>query len=567
VPRIRVLGSDVVNQIAAGEVIERPASVVKELVENALDAGATQVRVDIEEGGRKLVRVSDDGCGIEPEDLPLAFAPHATSKLGSAEDLFRVASFGFRGEALASIGAVSRTRILSRLRGAVEGAEIVLENGQLGETRPSASPEGTSVEVRNLFQNVPVRRKFLRSVEVEFDHIFEMVQRFAIGHPEVRFDLLHDGEQRLALPPSDVRDRIRKFFGDDLGAALLEVRAEAEPFSFQAYLAPPSFARTSIRSQFVFLNGRFIRDRVLSHAIQEAYRETVPHGRYAVIFLFLEVPPGEVDVNVHPTKLEVRFRQVWKVHDLLAAHVRRRLLEGDLAPSVRVERYAERAAESSPVHEIVEFFSGPAPVETATAPALLTTGRRYFQVHDRYIVEEAEDGIRLIDQHALHERYLLDRYRREYDSADVARQRLLLPASVEVSETDRALLEDHRSVLESLGIEFDDFGPRTVAVRAVPAIVGDEDPAELLRDVIERLREHGESERREGRPIPLLDEALEFLACRAAVKFGRRLSLEEVERLLSDAAGLDYSATCAHGRPTAVMLTLEDLERLFRRKG
>lgn len=565
-PRIRALTPDVVNQIAAGEVIERPASVVKELVENALDAGATHVSVEVEEGGRKLIRVTDNGCGIEPDDLPLAFAPHATSKLASADELFRVASFGFRGEALASIGSVSRTRILSRVRGALEGREIVMECGRIEDPRPAASPEGTTVEVRNLFQNVPVRRKFLRAVEVEFDHVAEVFQRFAIAHPGVRFDLKHDGALKLGLPASHVRDRIRRFFGEDLETALLEARCDAAPFAFQAYLAPPAFARTSIRGQFVYLNGRFIRDRVLSHAIQEAYRETVPHGRYAVVFLFLHLPPGEADVNVHPTKIEVRFRQVWKIHDLLVGHLRQRLLDSDLAPSVSAERHVERPQEPSPVREILEFFAPDAAVATAvTSPPLVTAGRRYFQVHDRYIVEEAEGGIRLIDQHALHERFLLDRFRREYASSDVARQRLLLPASVEVDEGDRGLLDAHREVLVSLGLEVDDFGPRTVAVRSVPALLRDEDPAVLLRDVLDRLREHGESERREGRPMPLLDEALEFLACRAAVKFGRRLAPEEVERLLADAADLDYSATCAHGRPTAIKLTFQDLERLFQR--
>lgn len=559
-PRIRILTPDVVNQIAAGEVIERPASVVKELVENALDAGSGHVTIDIEEGGRKLVRVADDGGGMERDDLPLAFHPHATSKLASADDLFRVSSFGFRGEALASIGAVSRTRIVSRVRGALEGHELVLENGKMSEVRPAASPEGTTVEVRNLFQNVPVRRKFLRAIDVELDHILETVQRFAIAHPKVRFDLRHDGAPRLTLPPEDRRTRIGRFLGKDVEEALLEVKADL----FDALIAPPKFARTTIKSQYVYLNGRFIRDRVLSHAIQEAYRETVPHGRFAVAFLFLDLPPGEVDVNVHPTKIEVRFRQVWKVHDLLVSHLRKALLESDLAVEVRPEPPAAPA----PYREMVEFFTRDAgPVSPLpSAPPLLTTGRRYFQVHDRYIIEEADDGIRVLDQHALHERFLLERFRKEYASADVARQRLLLPAALEVGEADRGLLESHREVLESLGLEFDDFGPRTVAVRAVPALLRDEDPATLMRDLLEKLREHGESERKLGEPMPLLDEALEFLACRGAIKFGRKLAPEELERLIADAADLDYSATCAHGRPTAIKLTLDELERLFKRK-
>ncbi len=547
-PHIHVLTPEVVNQIAAGEVVERPASVVKELVENALDAGATEVRVDVEEGGRKLVRVADNGGGMAAEDLPLAFAAHATSKLSAAADLLRVATFGFRGEALASIGAVARARIVSRT-GEAEGAEIVVEDGRSSGVRPAAAPAGTSVEVRNLFGGVPARRKFLRSIEVETEHVVEAVARFAISHPDVRFDLLVDGERRHALPPSDRRSRIGVFFGEELAGALKEVRGEG----FEALAAPPQYSRLTTRGIHFYLNRRFIRDRVLLRAVGEAYREMVPHGRSPVAFLFLALPPGEVDVNVHPTKIEVRFRSAWALHDRVAEAIRRELLGGDL--DVRVS--PERPEAGGHAHAIVDFFRGEQP-SIAAAPPLVASGRRVFQLHNRYLVEEVEDGIRILDQHALHERVMLEELRKEYRSARVASQRLLLAAVVTLPRERRALLEEHRELLESFGMEFDDFGREAVAVRAVPALLGDADPVALLEDFLDVAAGSGA----DG---SLFERALEFLACRAAVKFGRKLADEEIARLLADAEGLDFSSACAHGRPTAVKLTHADLERFFQR--
>lgn len=545
--RIQILEADVVNKIAAGEVIERPASVVKELVENALDAGSKDVRVDIEEGGRKLIRVTDDGGGIRAEDLPLAFAPHATSKLRNADDLFRVGTFGFRGEALASIGSVARTRLLSRPP-ASEGAEMIVEGGLAQEVRPAASAPGTTVEVRNLFHNVPVRRRFLRSIEIETEHVVETVGRFAIARPDARFELHVDGDRRYALAPSDRRTRIGVFFGGDVAAALKELE---EP-GFHAYLAPPAFSRVNARGVHFFLNGRYIRDRVLLRAVNEAYREMIPHGRYPVAFLFLTLPPEEIDVNVHPTKIEVRFRRVWKLHDELAAALRKKLLEGRLDTRVDPESLPPDIR-PEPARAVLEFFAGdPEP------RALVVTGRRVFQLHDRYLVEEVEDGVRIIDQHALHERVMLEEFRKQYAGASIARQRLLIPAVVSVNKEMRARLDEHRELLESCGIEFEDFGRDEVAVRAVPALVAEHDPARLLIDFLDLA---GDS----APEVPLLETALEFMACRAAVKFGKRLSGEEIVRLLQDAAGLDFAAACAHGRPTAIKLTLQDLERFFQR--
>ena len=562
--RIRVLGTDVVNKIAAGEVIERPASVVKELIENALDAGATGIRVDIEEGGRKLMRVTDNGSGIASEDLPLAFNAHATSKLTTADDLFRVASFGFRGEALASIGAVARARIVSRPPGS-DGSEIIIDNGHLSEVKPAAAAPGTIVEVRNLFHNVPVRRRFLRSIEVETGHVVETFSRFAIGRPEVRFDLHVGGDRRHALPPSDRRTRIAAFFGDEIANSLREVKSRL----FHAWLAMPQHSRVNTKGVNFWLNGRYIRDRVLLRGVNEGYRELIPHGRYPVAFIFFTIPPDEVDVNVHPTKIEVRFRSVWKIHDSVAVAIRQEMLGRDLAPRILprvLDRQSEEARRGGfgTAGAVVDFFSRepggaiPPGEPLPMAPPLVTTGRRVFQLHNRYLVEEVDDGLKVMDQHALHERVMLEEFRRQYAAASIARQKLLIPATVDLTRAQRALLDDQREFLESFGIEFEDFGRDTVAVRAVPALVADQDPARLLLDLLDLAEE--------AKPdVPLLDRALEFMACRAAIKFGRKLAEEEISRLLMDAAALENPTTCAHGRPTSIKLTLDDLERFFHR--
>jgi DNA mismatch repair protein MutL len=554
--RIQILSTDVVNKIAAGEVIERPASVVKELVENSLDSGAREIRVDVEEGGRKLIRVSDDGGGIAREDLSLAFAPHATSKLSTADDLFRVSTFGFRGEALASIGAVSRVSLVSRLKEG-EGAELIVENGQAGELRPAPAAPGTVIEVRNLFQNVPVRRRFLRSIEIETEHVVEAVARFAVAHPDVRFDLHVDGELRHALPPADRRARIGVFYGDDVARSLREV----ETAEFHAYFAPPQYSKISAKGVYFFLNGRYIRDRVLLRAVNEAYRELVPHGRYPVALLFLTLPPGEVDVNVHPTKIEVRFRSVWKLHDRIALALREQLVGSDLDPRIVPELLTrDRTPDPAPggARAVLDFFTQEPSIAVAAARPLVTTGRRVFQLHNRYLVEEVDDGLRIIDQHALHERVMLEEFRRQYGRAGIARQRLLIPAVVTLDKERRVRLDDHRELLESFGLEVDDFGRNEVAVRAVPALVADQDPGTLLSDFLE-LAEESDAD------VPMLERALEFMACRAAVKFGRKLAEEEIVRLLQDAEGLDFSSSCAHGRPTGIKLSLQDLERFFHR--
>ena len=638
---IRVLPPLLVDQIAAGEVIERPAAVVKELVENALDAGATAVRVDLGDGGRDLIRVTDDGKGILPEDLPLAFESHATSKLSEAADLFRVKTLGFRGEALASVGAVAQVHVATRVRGAVEGAEIRVDGGARGEVRAAGTPEGTRVEVRNLFFNVPARKKFLRSPQVEYAHAHDVLTRFALSHSGVRLEFHHNGQGIFTLTPADGPvPRIAQFFGQDLADALVSATVEAHGLKARAWLAPPRFSKVSARSQFFFLNGRFIRDRVIGKAIHEAYRELIPHGRYAAAFLFLDVPPADVDVNVHPTKIEVRFRQIWRVHDVLADRFREALRASDLVPPVPLDRESAYASPGAGAMDprrvdaeraIADFFSQPLPATagagtgTEIGSTSLTASRgdgdpgipdspyprvsdspshipssatlapaarpaaagaavfpeqlRVFQIHDRYLVEEVPGGIVLIDQHALHERYLYETIRGRWQSRQALKQNLLVPMVADLSPADRARLEDVRPHLEALGFEIEDFGGTSAVIRAVPDFLKDEDPVQLLRDLLDAEDEDVPSSKFQvpsfksdsgvpisNPPAPPLEALLHRMACHGAVKAGDRLGPEEIRRLLAGRGEIDHHATCVHGRPTHVKISLEDLERYFKRR-
>jgi DNA mismatch repair protein MutL len=562
VGKIRVLGPELVNTIAAGEVIERPASAVKELVENALDAGATQIDVEVEEGGRRRIQVCDNGSGVGADDLSLVFAPHATSKLVTTDDLFRVATFGFRGEALASLAAVARVRLASRLRDHDEGWEIVGEDGRVGEPRPCGARVGTLVEVTDLFRSVPVRRKFLRRPDVEYDHVRETIARFAVAHPAVGFTLVRDRAPDLTLPPHQTRrDRLARFHGPETVEALMEATDDAGPVRFVALLAPPRFSRLTMQSLNFTLNGRTIRDRVLARAILEAYRDVLPHGRYPQAFVFLEAPPGEVDVNVHPTKIEVRFRSVWALHDRLMAAARAKLVACDLAPVIRPERLPTADAPAPP--SLAESYGPPAPA----GPPLLAAGLRYFQVHRRYIIEEREDGIGIIDQHALHERFMVEELRAQFERGTVARQRLLVPSLVKCPQADQAVLEAHRDLLESLGFDFERFGADEVAVRAVPALLSEDDPGRLILDFIELARDCRESAHQGALGFATIEQTIDFIACRSAVRFGDRLSPAEIQRMLARRSDIEHAHSCAHGRPTSIKLTLEDLERFFKRKG
>jgi DNA mismatch repair protein MutL len=610
-PTIQQLSPSVVNKIAAGEVIERPASVLKELLENSVDAGARRIDVSVEQGGGELIRVADDGCGIAADELPLAVASHATSKIRLADDLFSVRTLGFRGEALASIAEVSRLLLRSRTADAEIGAELEIVGGQPQPVAPVGCPVGTTIEVRNLFFNTPVRHKFLRSTQTEMGHTTESLVRLALAHPQVHFTLAHNGRLVYDLPPVDnVRQRIAAFFGQELADDLLAIESTSDGVMLAGYVANPMHSRATGRMQYLFLNGRAIRDRALQHALTEAYRGLLLTGRQPICFLRLQMPPEMVDVNVHPTKQEVRFQDAGRLYSQLLGTLRTKFLTTDLTargkssaawPTTSEEAVEESGAVSQLVHWAKEQLGQqprepsltrsssqsfgeplrlhrvdvppfqPFEMGRAAAPpredarerptARATENRHALQVHNRYLVVETEAGIEVIDQHALHERILYEQLRDKVLGGTLESQRLLVPEPVDLAASEAAAVLEQTELLARLGVEVQPFGGETVLVSSYPAMLANWRPAEVLRDLVEKLLVGG----RQPEPRDLLDELLHMIACKAAVKFGDRLTPEEIDALLSQRHLAQDSHHCPHGRPTALVFTREDLDRQFKR--
>ncbi len=571
--KIRKLPREVVDRIAAGEVVERPASVVKELIENSLDAGASRIDVDVRGGGIERIVVRDDGVGMGAEDLALAFESHATSKLTDVDDLDHVASFGFRGEALASTAAVADCRILTRERGAQDGHEVESRGGAATDVRAAAAPPGTLVEVRQLFKYVPARRKFLRASATEGGHVASAVQAAALANPDVGFSLARDGADVLRVGPGDDRRaRIATFFGRNLADSLLEVSARDGSTSVEGFVARPAAAKPSAAWQRFFLNGRPIRDRMLQHALRHGFEGLLTREQFPVSFLFLSVDPAEVDVNVHPAKLEVRFRDGDRVHRLVERAVRDALLAANLSPTLRLRdaSSSEAAARLEGVRDALsDFLSAPRPTESVHRPAssvppptfAARPAVRYLQVRDTFLVFETDDGIAVVDQHALHERILLEDWKARIAAGTLEVQRMLVPALVEMPSADADLLVAEADALARAGVAVERFGPTSVAVQSTPTLLAGRDPSRVLSGVVERLREGGAAGGREE----LLESLLHSMACRAAVMAGDRLTETQAAELLRRADLIDSRQGCAHGRPTALRIPFADLERRFRR--
>ena len=622
---INVLPIHLVNKIAAGEVIERPASVVKELIENALDSGATRIDVAVEDGGKRLIAVTDSGSGMDEADLALAFAPHATSKLAGEDDLFNISTMGFRGEALTSIASISHAHIRTRRAGDDSGHEISASGRDLGQVRPCAAAAGTTVTVRDLFFNTPARRKFMRKANTEFGHIAEGLARLALPHPKVAFTLKHNGRETHNLPATETtRQRVSDLFTPDLGETLLPVApCGGAKVSVGGLVAPPAAARASAKWQYLFLNGRYIRDRSLAHALREAYRGLIAPNRYPVAFLFVEIDPAEVDVNVHPTKIEVRFRDTQLVHGTLLSALKDTLNEANLAPAASFDPVPAMAPDAGAVagerrdslrQALADFFKSapppqprfsfppssqahphpagrphpahppPMPLQSASAaPAAVPLGSAEIataaahgeapapdaprapaavQIHNAYIVAACEDGLVIIDQHALHERLIYNDLHRRLAEGALAGQGMLIPETLAVTAAEADILTRHAEMLGRLGIEAAPFGPDTVAVQRFPSLLAGRGVAagDFLRELLDRLAddETTDSER-------LLADVLDMMACKAAVKAGDPLSQAEIESLLTRRAEAEKASACPHGRPTTLKLTLADLEKQFHR--
>jgi DNA mismatch repair protein MutL len=579
---IRHLPDNLVNQIAAGEVVERPASVVKELVENALDAGATRVTVDVERGGIGLLRVRDDGGGIEAGELPLALARHATSKITSLEDLAGVTSLGFRGEALPSIASVSRLKLASAVAGA-PAVEVEAVEGVISSPRPAAHPPGTTVEVRDLFYNVPARRKFLRSEATEYQHVLRTLTRLAMSRFDVGFTLSHNRREIFSLPPAAEREareaRIARLVGDEFMANAAYIEHESAGLRLSGWLGLPTYARGQADQQYFFVNGRMVRDRLLGNAARLGYQDVMYGGRQAAYVLYVELDAALVDVNAHPQKLELRFRDGRHIHDFVFRSIERAL--ADTRPD------AGRGGSAS----VASLFTGAGPspglpLGESPLPAgvgdwtqfarILPTGEAgaaadegegpplgyaLAQLHGVFILSQTPDGIVLVDMHAAHERVLYERLKAGLDSGRGERQALLVPAVVSVNEEEAVLAEQHAAELAAAGLVVDRIGPRQLAIREVPAALSGSDTAGLLREALSDLAEHGATHRIAERQ----NELLASLACRAAIRANRSMTLAEMNALLREMERTDRADQCNHGRPTWTRLSLEELDRLFLR--
>jgi len=589
---IRLLPDHLVNQIAAGEVVERPVSVVKELVENSLDAGASAVSVVLEQGGKNLIRVIDDGLGIVRNDLRLALQRHATSKIESLEDLERVASMGFRGEALPSIASVARLDLASRHESEAHGWVIKARQGKLSEPEPHAIQAGTRVEVADLFYNTPARRKFLRAERTEYNHADQLLRRFALARFDVAFLLEHNGKTVMRHEMADTEARKEKrlqgIFGKEFMPHAIRIDEDRSGLSLTGWVAEPRFNRAQADRQFFFVNGRAVRDRVIAHAVRKAFQDVLYHGRHPAFVLYLDLDPAVVDVNVHPQKHEVRFRDARMVHDFLFSSLHRALGEAgagagmirpgaELGGSATVNfggtggggnwRPDSQANMGLPVAEQIAAYQqiltspGTKSEQEQQDAEIPPLGFALAQLHGVYILSQNQNGLVMTDMHAAHERITYEQLKSRYTADGIRRQRLLVPLSVPVSQGEADLAEQHSEQLADLGIVIDRSGPESIVLRELPALLAEADGAQLVRDVLADLAKQGESDRVDNET----NEILSSMACHGSVRANRALNITEMNALLRDMERTERSGHCNHGRPTWVQLDMNTLDRLFLR--
>lgn len=612
-PQIHLLSPLLANQIAAGEVVERPASVVKELLENSLDAGAKRIDIDIEQGGVKLLRIRDDGCGINESDLSLALARHATSKINNLEDLEHVCSLGFRGEALASISSVSRLTLTSRTAESEQAWQVSTEGQQMDcKIQPAAHPNGTTLEVRDLFFNTPARRKFLKTEKTEFDHIQEVIRRLSLAHFEVAFHLSHNGKTVFALHPAlDEVARARRVAlvcGSEFINQSTPISIEKEGLYLYGWVGLPTFSRSQADLQYFYVNGRMVRDKLVAHAIRQAYRDVLYNGRHPTFVLFLQLDPALVDVNVHPTKHEVRFRDARLVHDFLYSSLHRALAEvrpedhltqsisqpptkpaisglqaGEFAgqteiglntstrPNIQNPYFdATPSRNLPPLNDIktnYNAFYAPLthedkkPSQVTDNPDIPILGYALAQLKGIYILAENQHGLVLVDMHAAHERITYERLKLAMETEGLRGQPLLVPETIAISQREADCAETHQSWFSQLGFELQRLGPETVAIKQIPALLKQANASQLVKDVLTDLLEYGTSDRIQAHT----NELLATMACHGSVRAHRQLAIAEMNALLRDMEQTERSGQCNHGRPTWVQLPLEDLDKLFLR--
>ncbi|MEC4750232.1 DNA mismatch repair endonuclease MutL [Methylomicrobium sp. Wu6] len=601
--RIHLLPTQLVNQIAAGEVVERPSSVVKELVENSFDAGARQIHIDIEQGGARLIKIRDDGCGIGKDDLPLALSRHATSKIATLQDLEHVASMGFRGEALPSISSVARLTLISRTADADCAWQVHADGTECNfDPQPDPHPQGTTVDVRDLFYNTPARRKFLKSEKTEFDHIETLVKRMALSRFDIGFRLTHNQKEILNLKqaetPAEQEKRIASICGSAFIDQCVKIDFASSGLELTGWVGLPTFSRSQPDMQFFYVNGRLIKDKLVAHAVKQAYQDVLYHGRQPVFVLYLTLDPALVDVNAHPTKLEVRFREGRLVHDFLFSALHRSLAEvrpgqqqnvvtlptAELSaetfirpqemerrPPAFQSRPSQQASLPLSVQEEIRAYAAlhstpvptpsPAPMPAPEKTDVHPLGYAVAHLHNIYILSETPTGVILVDTHAAHERISYERLKRQYEQGAVAQQPLLLPIKIQVSTREADLAEQSHDYFAALGLEVNRSGPETLVLRSVPALLAGADAETLLRDVLADLSVHGASQRIQQQA----NAVLATMACHGSVRAHRRLTVSEMNALLRDMEQTERSGQCNHGRPTWIELSTQELDKFFMR--
>ncbi|MDG1928188.1 MAG: DNA mismatch repair endonuclease MutL [Nitrospinaceae bacterium] len=605
-PRIRVLSEELANQIAAGEVVERPASVVKELLENSIDAGATLIRIDIEGGGKKKIRIMDNGMGMLPEECRIAFSRHATSKISDFSDLETIHSLGFRGEALPSIASVAKVRCTSARSENQGGKLIVVEGGELIEEKDFACPQGTTIEVAQLFYITPARSKFLKGDSTEFSHITQVVTQQALAYPSIQFQLTHNGREVIQTLPSDqIHYRIAELFGTELAKSLVQVKSSSGDYRLEGYVSNPVFTRSNRSAQYCFINGRFVRDKVILHATQQGYSHLLPKGQHPALFLYLNMDPKLLDVNVHPSKAEVRFAFQQDVHQFISRSIREALeknlqspveglqpvyedipiktnyekpfyredsswvnkpeevaafKQGDLSEALRnmTSSHGFHSKISSSPQQVMGFDKAPIPVSNLIYSEFEPLG----QLNSSFIIMQGKKGLLVVDQHVAHERILYERFRESAKKKKIEVQNLLFPLTVEFSPAETELLIFHLGRLKQLGLELETFGKNEFLLRSVPAILKNIDNEKLLRDTMELLPKDGD----ENILHEKYEDVLIMMSCRNAIKVNHPLNLDQIRKLISDLEETSMPFTCPHGRPISLLFDIEDILKKFLRK-
>ncbi len=575
--KIRILSEDLIAKIAAGEVVERPASVVKELIENSIDAEATSIVVDIRAGGMESIRVMDDGCGMSREDALLATERHATSKVREEEDLYAIQTLGFRGEALPSIAAVSKMKLITRDGASQVGTEVDREAGIKVHVSETGSPMGTTLEVKNLFYNTPVRRRFLKSVGTEFFHIHRVVDQMALSEPNIQFRLIHDGREILNVPKTkDLPVRIEAILGRETYEGIIPVEFRDENISLRGYIGKPTFNLSTAKSIFTYVNGRFVRDRTLNRSIFDAYRTLIPRDRYPIAILLIDLAPHRIDVNVHPTKREIRFRDQERVYRSvhLALQSQLKTVPGEVRISRAIETYWQEKGGSEGIREITEAyrttggeglersFVFPESSHAGQPRGFYSTLSLLGQIGGTYIVCQGPKGLVLVDQHAAHERVLFERLRHQLGKAAVVRQALLFPHMVELSPAEGHMLDAYKEELEKLGMEIEAFGGNTFVVKSIPQVIAGEVVEYLVKDIIGELASDGRTPKGEA----MTERILSIMACHGAIRANRVLKDEEMRALLRDLEEIDFASTCPHGRPIFSEIDYPQLEKMFKRR-